>query len=202
MVVDLHSGGKTMQFKPFACIHKLEDRKLQARSLELLLAFGAPCSLVLEEIDNGGMLDTTVEQSGKLFLAAELGGGGSASATTVSIADRGLRNVLCHLGIVHGKSALVDGEQAVLDTSAAGAYLHSNHDGLFEMLAELGQVVRAGDPIAQVHSLTDPSQEPIIYKSNGDGVLIGRHFPGLIKQGDFLALVAAPQVKWRNEFLS
>lgn len=194
VVVDLHSGGKTMQFQPFACIHKLDDEVLQARSRELLLAFGAPISLVLEEIDNVGMLDTTVEESGKLFLAAEIGGGGTATAASVAIAERGVRNVLKHLGMLPATSASLAtaaSDQSVLDTSASGAYLHSNHEGLFEMLADLGQEVRAGDPVAQVHSLTEPDAEPIVYRSRHDGMVIGRHFPGLIKQGDFLALIAS-----------
>ncbi len=195
VVVDLHSGGKTMQFHPFACIHKLEDEALQARSRDLLLAFGAPISLVLEEIDNGGMLDTTVEESGKLFLAAEIGGGGTATAASVAIAERGVRNVLRHLGMLPAASAspaAAASGRSILDTSAAGAYLHSNHEGLFEMLADLGQEVRAGDAVAQVHSLTEPDAEPVVYRSRHDGLVIGRHFPGLIKQGDFLALIASP----------
>lgn len=194
VVVDLHSGGKTMQFQPFACIHKLDDEVLQARSRELLLAFGAPVSLVLDEIDSGGMLDTTVEESGKVFLAAEIGGGGTATAASVAIAERGVRNVLRHLGILSaasGSRSAAASDRSVLDTSAPGAYLHSNHEGLFEMLADLGQEVRAGDPVAQVHSLTEPDATPVVYRSRHDGRVIGRHFPGLIKQGDFLALIAS-----------
>lgn len=192
-VLDLHSGGKTMQFHPFACIHKLDDPEMFARSKAALAAFGAPISLILEEIDNKGMLDTTVEESGKLFVAAEIGGGGSVSARTVSIAETGIRNLLRHFGIDRSNSAASGqpaGESEILDTSGPGSYLHANHAGLFEMLVDLGQWVRAGDPIAQVHSLTEPDAAPFVYRAGRDGLLIGRHFPGLIQQGDFLALLA------------
>lgn len=195
VVVDLHSGGKTMQFEPFACIHKLTDETLQSRSLDLLLAFDAPYSLILEEIDNKGMLDTVVEESGKIFLAAEIGGGGTATFESVAIAERGLRNVLRHLGLTRDdtvEAASPGPKRGVFQTSDHGAFVHSNHDGLFEMLVGLGEFVRKGDRIAQVHSLTEPEADPVVYHAKSSGVLIGRHFPGLIKQGDFLALVATP----------
>ena len=54
------------------------------------------------EIDAVGMFDTTVEQQGKVFVTTELGGGGTATAATVSIALRGARNVLRHAGILSG----------------------------------------------------------------------------------------------------
>src|SRR5690606_34220148 len=99
-VIDLHSGGKTMQFHPFACVHNLPDAAMMRRSIDAMLSFGAPVSLILEEIDNKGMLDTTVEERGIMFLAAEIGGTGGATAKTVSIAQEGVLNVLAHLGVL------------------------------------------------------------------------------------------------------
>ena len=46
-VVDLHSGGRTMEFLPFCCAHVLEDKEQQSRCLAAMEAFNAPVSMML-----------------------------------------------------------------------------------------------------------------------------------------------------------
>ena len=57
-VLDIHSGGKTLEFLPFAAAHVLPDKDQQARSVTAMEAFGAPYSVMLLEIDSVGMYDT------------------------------------------------------------------------------------------------------------------------------------------------
>ncbi len=59
-------------------------------------AFGAPYSMTMLELDSVGMFDSAVEAAGKVFLSTELGGGGSATAASIAIAERGVRRVLVH----------------------------------------------------------------------------------------------------------
>ncbi len=65
-----------------------------------LVAFATPVSLDLVELDAEGMLDTAVEDMGKIFIGCELGGGGTTTTDTVAIADTGVRNLLAHFGII------------------------------------------------------------------------------------------------------
>ena len=102
IVLDFHSGGKTLDFLPFAAAHVLPDKKQQAACMAAMQAFNAPYSCQMLEIDNVGMLDTDVESQGKTFVTTELGGGGSSSAKTVTIARKGIRNLLRHAGILTG----------------------------------------------------------------------------------------------------
>src|SRR5262249_48744529 len=101
-VLDLHSGGRTLQFVPFAAAHVLPDKAQQAKCVAAMQAFNAPPGMMLLEIDSVGMYDTAAEEMGKVFVSTELGGGGSASAATVEIARRGVRNLLVHAGILQG----------------------------------------------------------------------------------------------------
>ena len=103
MAVDFHSGGKTLDFVPFAAAHILEDKSLEAACFAAMAAFNAPYSVQLLEIDNVGMYDTAVEDMGKVLVSTELGGGGSATAKSIAIAKKGLRNVLIHGGILQGE---------------------------------------------------------------------------------------------------
>ncbi|MDP6268208.1 MAG: N(2)-acetyl-L-2,4-diaminobutanoate deacetylase DoeB, partial [Arenicellales bacterium] len=98
-VVDFHSGGKTMEFLPFCCAHVLDDKEQQSRCVAAMEAFNAPHSMMLLELEADNMYDTAAENMGKVFIGTELAGGGSATATTVAIAKKGIRNILRHAGI-------------------------------------------------------------------------------------------------------
>src|SRR3546814_17305499 len=103
VVVDLHSGGKTLEFVPYAACHRLpQDVGLEARCAAAMQAFNAPYSMIMLELDAVGMLDTEVENRGKVFVTTELGGGGSAPPRTVAVAQRGLRNVLHPARLLQG----------------------------------------------------------------------------------------------------
>ena len=41
-VLDIHSGGKTLEFLPFAAYHELDDKQQQARCEAAIRAFAAP----------------------------------------------------------------------------------------------------------------------------------------------------------------
>ena len=187
-VADLHSGGKTLDFVPFACAHVLEDKHQQARCIAAMEAFNAPYSLMLLELDSAKMYDTATEKMGKVFIGTELGGGGSASATTVAIAKRGILNLLKHAGILSGEPER--GPSISLVTPDHRSFVTSEHSGLREMCVDLGSDVKNGEVIALVHDIERTGTQPVEYKATIDGVLAGRHYPSLTQPGDNLAVIA------------
>jgi N-alpha-acetyl-L-2,4-diaminobutyrate deacetylase len=190
VVVDLHSGGKTLDFVPSVILHELDDPLLMQRTIEAGLAFGAPLALVIRELDTEGMLDVAVEALGKLFVTTELGGGGSTTPARVAIAERGVRNLLRHLGVIDGAPEAPDPPSRLMQTPAGG-FVVCRTAGMFEPQVELGARVEKGAPLGQVHFFEDREQEPHCYAAPCAGMLYARHFPGLIKRGDCLAVIAA-----------
>lgn len=188
-VLDLHSGGKSLEFVPFAAVHALEDKTQQARSEALMEAFGAPYSMVLFEMDTAGMYDTAAEAMGKIFVSTELGGGGTTTAYTVAIADRGVRNFLRAAGILNGAPSAA--ETIKLEMPDADCYVISESNGVLEPCVDLGQVLRAGQSVARVYDGERTGVAPREYQALRDGILVGRHFPGLVRVGDCIAAVAA-----------
>jgi N-alpha-acetyl-L-2,4-diaminobutyrate deacetylase len=188
VVLDIHSGGKTLEFVPFCCAHRLPDKKHEAACVAAMQAFNAPYSMMLLEIDNVGMYDTAAEEMGKVFVSTELGGGGTTSAKTVAIAKRGVRNLLIHAGILKGK--VEQSPTTMLDMPSGDCFTFSEQDGLIEPCIDLGQPVRKGDAIAQIWSADRTGKPPAQYRAAMDGLLAGRHFPGLVKSGDCIAVVA------------
>jgi N-alpha-acetyl-L-2,4-diaminobutyrate deacetylase len=189
-VLDFHSGGRTLNFLPFAAAHILPDKKQEERCFEAVKAFGAPYSVKMLEIDAVGMYDTAAEAQGCLFVTTELAGGGTSTPRTVAIARRGVRNFLAHCRIID--VAVEPSETVWLDMPSDECFVFSEDDGVFEALVELGDAVSAGEPVARVYTVGRTGIPPIEYRAKMDGVFVARHFPGLIRAGDCVAVVASP----------
>ena len=189
-VVDFHSGGKTLDFLPFCCAHVLNDKEQQSRCIEAMNAFNAPHSVMLLEIDAVNMYDTAAENMGKVFISTELGGGGSTTAYTVEIAKKGIRNLLKHTGICEGELEI--SETLNLDMPDQRCYIFSETTGLVEHCVDLGNPVKEGQLVAKVHNIERTGVAPVEYFARIDGIYTGRHYPGLVVNGDFLGVVAVP----------
>lgn len=188
IVLDFHSGGKTLDFVPFASAHVLADKDQQAACVAAARAFNAPYTAIMLEIDSTGMYDTAVEDKGKVFVTTELGGGGTATSRTAAIAKKGVRNFLKHAGILPGEVEL---EKSIsLDMPDGDCFVFSESEGMIEPLVDLGEDVSKGDLVARVWPTARTGIAPAEYRAKRSGILMARHFPGLVKTGDCLAVVA------------
>lgn len=188
IVLDIHSGGRTLDFLPFAACHVLPDKAQQARCEAAMLAFAAPYSMRMLELDAQAMYDTAAEEQGKVFVTTELGGGGTSTAKSVALAERGVRNLLIHAGILAGERE--QGETTLLDMPDGNCFIASEHDGLLEMCRDLGETVSQGEVIARIHDIRRTGSAPVEYRARRTGLLAARHFPGLVQCGDTLAVIA------------
>jgi N-alpha-acetyl-L-2,4-diaminobutyrate deacetylase len=187
VVLDFHSGGRTLDFVPFAAAHILPDKVQEAKGFDAVKAFSAPWSMRMLEIDAVGMYDTTVEEMGKVFVTTELGGGGTARAETVAIAKRGAMNVLRHAGIVSGK--IDHRDTRWLDMPSGDCFSFAEDEGLIETMVDLGDSVKEGQVIARIHPIGRTGVAPAEIRTKLTGLLAARHFPGLVKPGDCVAVV-------------
>ena len=190
LVADIHSGGRTLEFLPFAAAHRLPDAAQETRCVKAVMAFNAPYSMMLRELDAVGMVDTAAEEMGKIFLSTELGGGGTARAETIAIAKRGVRNLLIHAGVLKGE--IERAPTTFLDMPDGDCYVGAQSSGLVEFVLDLGAQVRRGDLVARVHEVERTGGAIAEYRAGRDGILAGRHFPGLVQTGDTLAVVGVP----------
>ena len=189
IVLDFHSGGKTLDFLPFCAAHILPDKAQEAKAFELVSAFGAPWSMKMLEIDAVGMYDTAAEEMGKIFITTELGGGGTATAKSAGIAKRGIRNVLKAAGILKGRA---DASETIwLDMPDGNCFSFAEDGGLIEPLFDLGEAVKNGDVVARIYPVGRTGVQPLEVRAKMDGILAARHFPGLVKSGDCVGVLAA-----------
>lgn len=188
LVLDIHSGGKTLDCLPFAASHVLDDKQQEAKCEAAARAFGAPYLLKMLELDAGGMYDTQVEDMGKTFITTELGGGGSSTPNTVAIAKRGINNLLIHAGIMQGSVETVSSTE--LDMPDGRSFICCEHRGLVEPCVGLGDKIKAGDCVALIHTIDRTGIAPQAYYAKRDGMVIIKHHPSIINIGDTLLVVA------------
>lgn len=181
-VLDFHSGGRTLDFIPFAASHILENKQQQAKCVAMRNAFNAPYSMTQLEIESAGLYDTAAEDMGKTFISTELGGGGTATAKSIKIAKKGAHNVLVHAGILDAE--LIIEPSTEIDMPESDCFTFAEDDGLFEPLVDLGATLEKGQEVARVWSLTHSGRSPSSYRAKRGGILVARHAPGLIKMGD------------------
>ncbi|MWJ28797.1 N-alpha-acetyl diaminobutyric acid deacetylase DoeB [Halomonas sp. ZH2S] len=191
VVLDLHSGGRTLDILPFAASHVLDDKHQQQHALDGAKAFGAPYAMVMFELDAERLFDTACERQGKIFVATELGGVGTSTPQSIAITQRGIDNFLVHFGLTQGEIVMPDAPQVYLDMPDASCYVQSEHSGLLELTVALGDRIEKGQVIAYVYDMTRSGAEPVAYYAERDGMLMARRGPALINMGDTLAVIAA-----------
>ncbi|KJS38683.1 MAG: hypothetical protein VR70_09435 [Rhodospirillaceae bacterium BRH_c57] len=185
-VLDLHSGGRTLEFLPFAASHG--DGTAAAESARLRDAFAAPYSVLLRDPDPAGLLDGVVEGMGKPFVTTELAGGGTTTPDTLQIARRGVGNFLRALGILDGD---VPSRRPgpLLTMPGDDCFVLAPASGLLEPLAGLGDAVEEGEPVALIRDIFTPDAAvPVI--ATRSGIVAGRHFFGRVRRGDCVAVLA------------
>tara|TARA_B100000945_G_C20230314_1_gene524969 strand:- start:280 stop:792 length:513 start_codon:yes stop_codon:yes gene_type:complete len=153
-------------------------------------SFGAPICLVLRELDSVGMLDTVVEESGKIFISTELGGGGFVSPRTLKIAENGIQNILQHFEILPKINEKVP-ETRFMETPENGGYIMSPSAGLYEPLIELGDLVKKDQIIGSLHSLTEIDSPAVKINSKVEGILVTRAGRAPVKHWDTIAVIAS-----------
>ena len=189
VVCDLHSGGSSLMYVPCALIKKSADPKRHAQHLALLKAFGSPLAY-MSGGGNGTGTDSTlmggVERAGKLSLGTELGGSGQVTPAALAIVERGLRNVLVHMGILPKKMRIKGDETRFLDVGGPEYFVYAPDSGVFEPLVELGQEVNSGQLAGRIHFPETPWAAAVDFRFARDGFVLCKRVPGRAARGDCL----------------
>ncbi|MBW6401914.1 succinylglutamate desuccinylase/aspartoacylase family protein [Roseomonas sp. HJA6] len=196
LVIDLHSGGSSLNYIPTALAKQSDDPALYQKQLDALRAFGAPFTYIQGGRQQGQGADQTLgagaERRGAIALGTELGGAGAVNASGLAIAERGLRNLLVHLGIL-GREHWVEPPVPTrfLDVRGPEMYIYAPENGVFEPLVELGDTVTPGTPAARIHFPETPWLPPVEIAFKAAGIVMCKRIPARTKRGDCLFHLAA-----------
>jgi predicted deacylase len=146
IVIDIHSGGRSMEFLPCSHMHLVPNVEQRQRMLEGMLAWNTDFSLLYTDVAGTGLLPVEAEDQGKIVVTTEMGGGEAISAAIHRLTESGLENVLIHFGLLKGRKQTREsvGKPPTILVQALKRenYLLAPESGVFEVMADLGERVR------------------------------------------------------------
>lgn len=194
IVIDLHTGGRSMDFYPCAHMHLVPDREQRRRMAAGTLAWNGDFAFLYADIAGTGLLPVEAERQGKIVITTEMGGGEAVPLAVHRLTQSGLENVLVHFGVLKGeeqtRASLGLPPTRWLQALDREDYRFAPESGVYENLAALGDQVAAGQVVGQIHFLERPDRDPVPIEAASAGVLIASRAPCLVGQGDCVACVA------------
>ena len=120
---------------------------------------------------------------------------GAVSVDGVRATERGIYNVLVHLGMVDKgmKRPPLQRRTRLLRALGHDAHVYAPAAGVFEPFHALGAAVEAGEPAGAVHFLDDPGREPVLAHFRSSGTIFSRRAPGQVVRGSCVAVVGADE---------
>lgn len=190
--IDLHSGGRGMDFVPSTTGHVLDDDARFERTNALGRAFGAPYHVVIREVDAGYTLMTCCEQRGVVAISSELGGGNRVNVGGMRATRAGIAGTLHHLGVLPSAAPLASSTTRLMTVPVYDCYAFAPRPGLYEPFGELGQAVEKGAPAGAIHFVDDPQHDPVVVRYGASGELWCVRAQGHVQAGDPVAVIVAP----------
>ncbi len=186
--VDLHSGGSSLMYIPSALIRRPSKPDERARAIEMIRLFGAPISMIFDMPQGEDRtLTGAAERVGVTHMGTELGGTGTVTPAALAVAEKGVKRLLQHFGVL--RKPLIDEPPAktrLLTVNGAPYYCYAPDNGLFEPYVELGDEVKAGQAAGAVHFPDTPWREPSIAYFEVSGIVVCKRIPGRTERGDCL----------------
>ena len=197
--LDIHTGGSSLEYLPFACIHWSEKPALDARALAALRAFGAPLALVWAYQEERAA-SSAAQARDVIYVYGEFGGAGTVNPDNVRLVRAGVIRCLHHWGVLRDPSKFdIDGPapktrfvQLPYESYVTNRryYVFAPEAGLFEPFLRPGDEVEAGQALGRIHFVDDPLREPAIARFSKGGLMVCKRHIARVERGDCLAHVA------------
>lgn len=194
IVIDIHTGGRSLDFVPCAHMHLVPDREQRRLMVEGTLAWNTDIAFLYTDIAGSGLLPVEAERQGKTVITTEMGGAEPIPAAVHRLTQHGLRNVLVHFGLLEGEETTREKlglpPTRWLQALSKEDYRFAPESGVYENLVDLGAPVVRGESVGQIHFLERPDRDPVVVTAESDGVLLATRGPALVGQGDCVACIA------------
>jgi len=186
-IIDLHSGGRTLNFAP--CVFLPEALGSVSLAKGAGLAFGAPFTVLIDEDHAAMTIDAVAEKLGKVIIASELGGAAMLTRHTATLATEGLVRMVAALGHLPAVKDPPPTSKFVR-LPASDAFLVCDDAMVFVPAVDLGARVQKGDILGHGRFIDRVGVAPRPYLAPGDGWVICFGGQGLSRRGDVVAIVA------------
>jgi N-alpha-acetyl-L-2,4-diaminobutyrate deacetylase len=192
VVMDIHSGGRSLVFVPCATLHRVPNESQFQQMLAAAKVWGTQYVFIYSDVAGEGLLPSEAENAGKIVVTTEMGGAGQCSPEALRITQKGIRNVMIQQGLMEGLLDPPANDPQVVAATRREDYHLAPADGIYESFVEVGNEVKEGEPLGQIHFPERGDRLPEVVIAQTSGILIGRRFPARTNQGECIATVARP----------
>jgi predicted deacylase len=188
LVVDLHSGGSSLDYLPMALARPGRTEAEAEGARRLLTSFGASYGMVTDGAGGGAgaTLYAAAERHGIPAVTTELGSGATLSELGLALAESGVRRVLRDYGIVPSIEAPPASATRLVRPVGPLGSIYSPCHGLFEPFVKPGERVAVGQKAGRIHPLDDALASAVDLTFAASGIVSYRRFPTLTSTGDAL----------------
>jgi len=190
VVIDIHTGGRSMDFVPCAHMHLVPAGPQRSAMLAGTEAWNTDLCFLYADVAGTGLLPVEAERQGKTVITTEMGGSENVTAGVHKATQTGLRNVLVQQGVLSGEVVPRPRPARWVQALAWEDYRFAPESGVYENLLPLGSDVSAGQPVGAIHFLERPDREPVEVVAQSAGVLLACRAPSVVAQGDCVACIA------------
>ena len=184
-MLDLHSGGSSLMYLPSAIFGRSDDETVFEQKVGMMRAFGAPYAFLFPKGHAGGNSSAAATRKNVIAIGTEAGGAGTVTPEALRICERGVRNVLRHLGVLKtGELEVPESPTRVVEARDFSAFTYAQEDGLFEPVVELGDSVEAGQTAGYIHHPETPWREADKVQFDAAGIVVCKRVPGRVERGD------------------
>jgi predicted deacylase len=187
-LLDLHSGGNTLNVCPYVICHV--EGEYGHLSEGLARAYGV--SSILRTKTRGdwvaGTLYAEATVRGVPAILPEAGGEGRLKKSSIEIHERGIMNVMRYLKMIAGEVKTPEKLTFLSNVRGlGGGYLRATKSGLLNLSIEAGDVVSRGDKIGEILDVFGELREQIISPKNG--MITDLRTLPLVREGDAVAFL-------------
>jgi predicted deacylase len=186
-VCDLHSGGASLRYVPCGIATKSGNAERDEAVLAMLKAFGAPRAYVSRHGQGRGQtLLAAAARQGVLAISTELGGGGMVDREALAIAERGVTELLGHVGVMTGRGNADRPATRIYDVGGAEYFVYAAEAAVFEPVVRLGVTVMSGQLAGRLHFPDTPWRPSEEVHFAREGTILCERVPGRAARGDCL----------------
>jgi uncharacterized protein len=194
VVLDIHSGGTSMEHLPVALIERDDDAERHRRTMKLMKSLSMPHGFVA---DNGAGAPTSLgaaRRAGVIGLSGEFGGGGTATVDSMAITMRAIDNLLIALGVIEGpvlgERAAAAAPMRMMSLTRHSQGIYATRRGWFEPAVRLGDHVAAEQLAGWYHELERLEAQEEELRFAEAGIVISRRLHTMCQAGDCLVQAA------------
>ena len=188
-LLDIHSGGSSLLYRPTVMMTRSNDAAQHNRNLKLLSSFGFPFGLLFEGTGSGSYSSSAAHRQNVISITAEIGGAGTVDPVALTQLRKGIERYLAHLGVVgSAESTSKTGTEVtrMYQIPSEEYYVYSRYEGLFEPAVAIGTEVTKGQLAGLIHNPSLPLEIPRSIHFDLDGTVICKRVPAITEPGDCL----------------